>query len=242
MGTKGMPITPRDIRNNEFAVGMRGYDRDEVHSFLAKVANDYERVLDAVSSARSTQREPGHDDFGVLAAARAGADDIIQQGAAEAEHVRQQAADEAERVRRDAAEEATSIRQRAREKAARLLAEAEAEQEIAEEPPPAPGEVAQMLADAAREAATLLEEAYDQAAEQLQKAERRALEITEEAEKQCREALEEGRERLSSLQAHDRDLTVAMAEMEGLVAELQKHTISLLRGPASAESAPVPSE
>jgi len=40
-----MRLTPLDIRKQEFKKGMRGLDTDEVHAFLATVADEYEAVL-----------------------------------------------------------------------------------------------------------------------------------------------------------------------------------------------------
>lgn len=40
-----MPLTPLDIHNKEFTRGFRGYDEDEVNSFLDQVIKDYEMVI-----------------------------------------------------------------------------------------------------------------------------------------------------------------------------------------------------
>ncbi len=40
-----MKLTPLDIRKQEFGRQMRGFDQDEVRSFLESVADDYEAVL-----------------------------------------------------------------------------------------------------------------------------------------------------------------------------------------------------
>jgi cell division initiation protein len=39
-----MRITPMDLRNQRFKVGMRGFDRTEVVAFLTEAADDYETV------------------------------------------------------------------------------------------------------------------------------------------------------------------------------------------------------
>jgi cell division initiation protein len=41
----GMPLTPLDIHNKEFARRLRGYDEDQVNEFLAQVIKDYEAVI-----------------------------------------------------------------------------------------------------------------------------------------------------------------------------------------------------
>ena len=40
-----MRITPMDIRQQQFKVRFRGFDRQEVDTFLADVAEDYERLV-----------------------------------------------------------------------------------------------------------------------------------------------------------------------------------------------------
>ncbi|KMY53550.1 septum formation initiator [Bacillus sp. FJAT-27231] len=40
-----MPLTPLDIHNKEFSRGFRGYDEDEVNSFLNQIIKDYELII-----------------------------------------------------------------------------------------------------------------------------------------------------------------------------------------------------
>ena len=40
-----MKVTPLDLRQQKFKSVMRGFDRDEVVSFLSEVADDYEQAL-----------------------------------------------------------------------------------------------------------------------------------------------------------------------------------------------------
>ncbi|WP_065411532.1 DivIVA domain-containing protein [Pseudobacillus wudalianchiensis] len=40
-----MPLTPLDIHNKEFSRGFRGYDEDEVNSFLNQIIKDYELLI-----------------------------------------------------------------------------------------------------------------------------------------------------------------------------------------------------
>jgi cell division initiation protein len=39
-----MPLTPMDIHNKEFSRSFRGYDEDEVDSFLDEVVEEFERL------------------------------------------------------------------------------------------------------------------------------------------------------------------------------------------------------
>jgi cell division initiation protein len=47
-----MRITPLDVRGHRFAVKMRGYDREEVESFLNFVSEELEKVVNDVSKLR----------------------------------------------------------------------------------------------------------------------------------------------------------------------------------------------
>jgi cell division initiation protein len=49
-----MNVTPLDLRNQRFRTAMRGYDRVEVASFLAAVADDYEQALRETDQLRQT--------------------------------------------------------------------------------------------------------------------------------------------------------------------------------------------
>lgn len=40
-----MALSPLDIHNKEFAYGFRGYDKDEVNSFLDQIIKDYELTI-----------------------------------------------------------------------------------------------------------------------------------------------------------------------------------------------------
>jgi len=44
-----MRITPLDVRGHRFAVRMRGYDREEVQSFLNFVSEEFEKVVNEAS-------------------------------------------------------------------------------------------------------------------------------------------------------------------------------------------------
>ena len=47
-----MRITPLDVRGHRFAVKMRGYDREEVQSFLNFVSEELEKVVNEASQLR----------------------------------------------------------------------------------------------------------------------------------------------------------------------------------------------
>jgi cell division initiation protein len=47
-----MRITPLDVRGHRFAVRMRGYDKEEVQSFLNFVSEEFEKVVNEASRLR----------------------------------------------------------------------------------------------------------------------------------------------------------------------------------------------
>lgn len=47
-----MRITPLDVRGHRFALRMRGYDKEEVQSFLNFVSEEFEKVVNEVSRLR----------------------------------------------------------------------------------------------------------------------------------------------------------------------------------------------
>jgi DivIVA domain-containing protein len=59
-------FSPEEIEVKDFLIGLRGYDREEVRSFLRAVAADYRRVLAMVRDPESTPIE-SHDTFQTVA-------------------------------------------------------------------------------------------------------------------------------------------------------------------------------
>jgi cell division initiation protein len=47
-----MKVTPLDLRQTQFATAMRGYDKNEVRTFLAEAADDYEQALREIDTLR----------------------------------------------------------------------------------------------------------------------------------------------------------------------------------------------
>jgi DivIVA domain-containing protein len=168
-------MTPEEIKQREFFVGLRGYDRDEVQEFLIKVAEEHQAVLAELDELRSRPEptleldpfeELGAQVTSVLRSANQSAENIAAEAQAEAArlrdearaeagHLRSEAEAYAERVHRDANDEATRLRDEAerivadaREDAARI--EAEAEQRGLERAAAAANEAVARLADANR--------------------------------------------------------------------------------------------
>jgi cell division initiation protein len=47
-----MKVTPLDLRQTQFSTALRGYDKNEVRSFLADAADDYEQALREIDRMR----------------------------------------------------------------------------------------------------------------------------------------------------------------------------------------------
>ena len=135
-----MALTPEEIEKKEFAVGLRGYDKDEVQAFLAQVAVEYRTVQtpatstvngsgEAISDAEAEARAAE-----VVAAAEVKASSIIAEAEARAVELRTQA-EEAPRAPGAAGngddwsrlgEQVATLMRTAKEQADTLKAEAEA--------------------------------------------------------------------------------------------------------------------
>lgn len=111
-----MALTPEQIATKDFAVGLRGYDQDEVREYLHLVAAQLTDSAKELASAA----DPAADISG--AAAEANAASIIQRAHDEATEIRQSATAEAEITRA----RARAVLSAAQQEALRLVAEAHA--------------------------------------------------------------------------------------------------------------------
>ena len=133
-----MPLSPLEIANKEFLVGLRGYDKEEVRSFLRTVAVAFGNVQQAAEAAEAagTQPEAPTEPEPVVASAPAlepasssdGGKDWAELGE-EIAAVLRTAHEQAGGLRADAEAAAAAIRQQAEADAAatRDAAKAEAE-------------------------------------------------------------------------------------------------------------------
>ncbi len=64
-----MGLTPEEIERREFASTLRGYDRDEVRSFLSKVGQTVRDLQEEVADVQTR----AEDEQGVMGAASGGA-------------------------------------------------------------------------------------------------------------------------------------------------------------------------
>jgi DivIVA domain-containing protein len=132
-----MEMSPKAISSMTFPLSRKGYDQDQVRTFLAKVARGIEelqaRVLQAEAKARLVDAPPEQAPLAAPAAPaapEAGVDSItrtllIAQRTADA--AVSEARDEADAVRREAEERAETVLSEARARANNLVTAAEAE-------------------------------------------------------------------------------------------------------------------
>ena len=179
-----MPFTPEEIESKEFLVVLRGYDKEEVGSFLRTVANDVRELQEQGAAAPGSEAsfaEPTAapepivaEPAPVPAAAPTGIDpfsdmgkemaSVLRAASDAAGAIRQKAEDEAAERVRIAAEEAAGVRKAADEEAEAILAAARATR-----------------SDAADESARLREQASQEAAETRANANREAEQLVEAA-------------------------------------------------------------
>lgn len=145
-------MRPEDIQNHDFLVGLRGYDKDEVRTFLAEVAAEHAALLAAVEQSRASSvavAPPANDDdFESLGAGVAAILRTAKEQAGEITNDAQTRAaalsEEAESIRREAKESAQALHQRINDEAEGLRQQAE-----------------QHVADARAEAERIVREATD---------------------------------------------------------------------------------
>jgi DivIVA domain-containing protein len=129
----------RAVRDVDFPVALRGYDRDAVDRYVEEVNRviaELEVSASPESAVRHALEEVTDETRGILerahetaeeitARSRARADDRLQQGVREADQARAQAAREAEETREAAKREAKELRERAEREAQELRDTAE---------------------------------------------------------------------------------------------------------------------
>lgn len=120
-----MPFSPEDIERKEFLVALRGFDKDEVSTFLRAVAADYRELKEAADAASAlptdTFTDVGGQVAGVLRAAAEAANEIKEQAERDARQIRAEAEDHARDIIAQAHREAESAVER------KAFAEREAE-------------------------------------------------------------------------------------------------------------------
>ncbi|MCU1447889.1 MAG: DivIVA protein [Acidimicrobiales bacterium] len=188
-----MPFTPEEIESKEFLVVLRGYDKEEVGSFLRAVAADVRTLQEEASTADTSALvvvepvavpEPEPVVTAVVVPSETGdafADmgqemaSVLRAASDAAEAIRSKAEGEANEHVRIASEEAASVRRAADEEAEAILAGARAARSEASE------EAARLREQAAQDAADARSNASREAEQLVEAALARRDRLTQEA-------------------------------------------------------------
>jgi DivIVA domain-containing protein len=213
-----MTYTSAEIRSRTFSIRTRGYQKEAVESFLARVAADYQLALDATSQfLQSHDYLQGMNTF--LQEVREKAEQEISEAAEEARKVSRHGSETASRIRERGAKEALAVTDAAAAAAQTLLAEAgllgeAAGTEAQEVREHTHREVVEMRAEAIQESEAVLHSARNRAADLLADAERQAHELIEATQREATRLLEESKVQLAALQDYERKSIVRISEME----------------------------
>lgn len=119
-----MSLTPVDIHNKQFSRGFRGYDEDEVNSFLDQVIKDYELVIREKKELESKLNEM-QDRLGHFSSIEETLNKSIVVAQEAAEEVKGNAQKEAKLIIREAEKNADRIVNEALSKARKITLEIE---------------------------------------------------------------------------------------------------------------------
>src|SRR4051812_3015915 len=122
-----MPLSPEEIESREFAVELRGYDKESVHAFLKQVAADYREVGRGAGTPAGSTDSTSHR----IEALTAHIEAVLKAAVDEARELVAAAEQEAAELRRVAEADIAALRGavEAETAAIRRAAEAEAEAE-----------------------------------------------------------------------------------------------------------------
>lgn len=235
----GSEMTPDEIRRAEFRTSFRGWDRNEVETFLGGVAarlEELEAEIDRVTAAvgevdgRDLEKEfetVGREVSGILQAAREAAESMRERAALDAARWRSEAMEEAEMNRREAEADAEALRRDAWATGTELLEKAvEASKRMREE---AERDVLTIQGEAEREAHRLTSGARREAEELVRNARMDAEKTTTEAAKRRDDIIDQANRQAAAAQERTRALEQRRDElMEEL--ESVRSTLSRLEG------------
>ena len=201
-------MTPEEIQSREFLVGLRGYDKDEVQTFLAEVALEYEALQRQNDELRSSGGiAPGLDEdvdeFESLGSSVAA---ILRAAKESAGEITSSADEAALKVREEAESYATTLHQQAEEALTAATESAEAlRHRVAAETEEMRRAASVALADARAEADRILREANERAGSLATEAEERIRNKTRSMLAEAESRVEEARRREQLLRARLRD-------------------------------------
>jgi DivIVA domain-containing protein len=221
-----MPLTPEEIKGRKFPINLRGYEKQEVDSFLRRVAADYGAAIAAIASAADPYGSLGREVSNVLRTAKESAEGLRRETEEAINELRAKATQEAESVQRQAAEAAAATLEQAREKAVALTNDAERRSREAKEQEEAvkrkaSEEAMEIRRKAAEEAAATLDAATERAERLTAEAHRHARELREAAERQSKDILVDAARRQEKLQEHEHELHERVDAIDSALARLR---------------------
>ena len=120
-----MPLTPEEIQNKDFLISLRGYDKDEVESFLGRVADDYRELVRGGGTSGDPFKDLGQEVGSVLQAAKDSADTLRRKAEEEATALLQKAREEAANLRESVSKAASRVKEDAERHSSTVRSEAE---------------------------------------------------------------------------------------------------------------------
>jgi DivIVA domain-containing protein len=239
LGRMDSEITSGEIRGAEFRTTLRGFDRDEVMSYLTSIAERLER-LEAENEKLASQstemadrdledefEKIGREVSSILQSAREAADSMRERASVDAARWRSEAMEEAETSRREAAADAEALRRDAWTTGTELLTQTAAETKRMREQ--AERDVLTIQGEAEREAHRLTSGARREAEDLVRNARMDAEKITSDAAKRRDEIIDQANRQAAAAQERTRALEQRRDE---LMEELEnvRSTLSRLEG------------
>jgi DivIVA domain-containing protein len=239
LGRMVSEITPGEIRRAEFRTTLRGFDRDEVMSYLTSIAQRLER-LEADNEKLASQsteiadrdledefEKIGREVSSILQSAREAADAMRERASLDASRWRSEAMEEAETNRREAAADAEALRRDAWTTGTELLTQTAAEAKRMREQ--AERDVLTIQGEAEREAHRLTSGARREAEDLVRNARMDAEKITSDAAKRRDDIIDQANRQAAAAQERTRALEQRRDE---LMEELEnvRSTLSRLEG------------
>lgn len=239
LGRMAFEITPGDIRRAEFRTTLRGFDRDEVNSFLRSIAEwvdwlEGEREKLAAQASETSNRDLeeefekiGREVSSILQTAREAADSMRERAALDAARWRSEAMEEADAKRKEATSDAEALRRDAWATGSELLAQTAAEAKRMREQ--AERDVLTIQGEAEREAHRLTSGARREAEDAVRTARMEAEKMTTDAAKRRDEIIDSANRQAAAAQERTRALEQRRDE---LMDELEnvRTTLSHLEG------------
>jgi DivIVA domain-containing protein len=217
-----MPLRPEDIQGHRFRAAFRGYAIEEVNSFLARVARDFQLLLDSVSQATASAKDDpvlnsALGDF--LARAQESAHSLLASARRDTDKRKEEARAEARQIREQAAQEAAALKEKAQERAAELLEAANAlvasaQQETEASRAGQHDEVDEIRSDALQESEAIVAAARDKAGSLLEVAELYARDLITRAQRDFEERVQPIARRRAEMEAFEQTLLARASALQ----------------------------